>query len=56
MKYTGEMEKALYQAYGFGYEEYSRKLSKRMEVEKHRDADYKKSLEIVAELDRKFHP
>jgi hypothetical protein len=50
------MEKAMYQAYGFGYEEYSNKLSKRMEVERKREEDYQKSLEIVAEVDRNFHP
>jgi hypothetical protein len=48
------MEKAMYQAHGFGYEEYSRKLSKRLEVEQRREVEYQKSLDIVAELDRRF--
>ncbi|WP_226682248.1 hypothetical protein [Sutcliffiella horikoshii] len=50
------MEKAMYQAYGFGYEEYSNKLSKLIEVEQKREKDYQKSLEIVEEVDRNFHP
>ncbi len=45
----------MFQAYGFGYEEYTTKLSRRLEVEKRREEEYQKSLNIVAELDRKFH-
>ncbi len=45
----------MFQAYGFGYEEYTRQLSKRLEVEKLREEEYQKSLDLVAELDRRFH-
>ncbi|CAG9620830.1 hypothetical protein [Sutcliffiella rhizosphaerae] len=42
----------MHQAHGIGYEEYSKKLSKLIEVEQKREEDYQKSLEIVAEIDR----
>ncbi|WP_237663144.1 MULTISPECIES: hypothetical protein [Sutcliffiella] len=46
----------MFQAYGFGYEEYSKKLSKLLEVEQKREEDYQKSLEIVEEIDRNYRP
>jgi hypothetical protein len=48
------MEKSLYQAHGIGYAEYQRSLEKRMQVEKKREKDYKQSLGMVYEADRKF--
>lgn len=45
----------MHQAYGIGYEVYSRKFNKRMEVEQKREEDYKKSRRILAEIDRKVH-
>ena len=55
MKYTGEMEKAMYQAHGIGYEEYSQKLSKRIEVERNREKEYEQSLKIASEIERRCH-
>ncbi|MCM3618934.1 hypothetical protein M3936_15205 [Sutcliffiella horikoshii] len=46
----------MFQAYGFGYEEYSNKLSKLLEVEQKREEDYQKSLQIVNNVDRNHHP
>lgn len=47
------MEKALHQAHGIGYAEYSQKHDKRMEVERSREMDYRKSQMIVNEVERK---
>ena len=55
MKYTGEMEKAMYQAHGIGYEEYRRELSKRIQVEQSRDKEYEQSLRIISEIERRCH-
>ncbi|OZM55980.1 hypothetical protein CIB95_14130 [Lottiidibacillus patelloidae] len=52
MNYTGDMEKAMHQTHGFGYEEYKQKLDVRMQVEREREQDYKKSRQIVSELER----
>ncbi|MGO4888900.1 hypothetical protein ACJ2A9_14185 [Anaerobacillus sp. MEB173] len=41
------MEKAMQQSHGIGYAEYNRRLENRMKVEKQRELDYQKSLEIV---------
>jgi hypothetical protein len=46
------MEKAMHQTHGFGYEEYKQKLDVRMQVEREREHDYKKSRQIVADLER----
>lgn len=48
------MEKSMYQSHGMGYEEYQRSLEKRMLVEKRREKDYKQSVVIISELDRKL--
>ncbi|MBO8156780.1 MAG: hypothetical protein H0Z32_09985 [Bacillaceae bacterium] len=45
----------MHQSHGIGYEEYSRKLEKRLQVEKRREKDYLKSQQIVAEVDRQIH-
>ncbi|WP_165902170.1 hypothetical protein [Melghiribacillus thermohalophilus] len=45
----------MHQSHGIGYEEYSRRLEKRLLVEKRRDQDYLKSRRIVAEVDRLVH-
>ncbi|QFT90483.1 hypothetical protein FIU87_17715 [Bacillus sp. THAF10] len=42
----------MHQAHGMGYEEYTNKVSKLLEVEKRREEDYQKSLEIAADIDR----
>lgn len=47
LHYTHEMEKAMHQSHGVGYEVYSRKLTVRMKVEEKREKDYRKSLKIV---------
>ena len=49
LNYTGEMEKAMQKAHGIGYAEYSRSYEKRIEVEKARELDYKRSKRIVQE-------
>jgi hypothetical protein len=49
------MEKAMQQSHGMGYAEYSRKLQKRIDVEKRRYQSYKKSQQIYAEVDRQIH-
>lgn len=36
------------QSHGMGYAEYNRNLENRLMVEKQRDKDYRKSLEIVS--------
>ncbi|MFC3883983.1 hypothetical protein ACFOU2_10980 [Bacillus songklensis] len=41
------MEKAMYQAHGMGYEEYSRKLDQRLKVEQEREKDYLQSRRIL---------
>ncbi|GAA0499947.1 hypothetical protein GCM10008986_28990 [Salinibacillus aidingensis] len=48
------MEKAMQQSHGMGYMEYSRKLDKRMLVEKRREMSYQKSRQVVAEYDRQL--
>ncbi|WP_170287664.1 hypothetical protein [Aquibacillus halophilus] len=49
------MEKAMLQSRGVGFAEYSRKLTKRLKIEKDREADYQKSLEIAKEMEKKAH-
>jgi hypothetical protein len=49
------MEKAMQGAHGVGYEVYKRKHAVRMKVEKHRDQDYIKSRQMVANFDRLVH-
>ncbi|WP_239421996.1 hypothetical protein [Bacillus sp. CGMCC 1.16541] len=44
------MEKAMFQAHGIGYAEYSRKLEQQLRVEKRRELDYEKSKEIVQNI------
>ncbi|OCA87623.1 hypothetical protein A8F94_07130 [Bacillus sp. FJAT-27225] len=53
MKYTSEMEKAMQQSHGIGYEEYNLKHEVRLEVEQRREEEYLKSQRIVADIDRK---
>ncbi|MDC3412341.1 hypothetical protein NC797_00405 [Aquibacillus sp. 3ASR75-11] len=55
MTYTAEMEKAMQQSHGVGYAEYSRKLEKRLDIEKKRQSSYKRSQQIYAEVDRQLH-
>ncbi|SES65979.1 hypothetical protein SAMN05421676_10189 [Salinibacillus kushneri] len=40
------------QSHGMGYMEYSRKLDKRLLVEKRREQSYQKSRQVIAEMDR----
>ncbi|MFC4403479.1 hypothetical protein [Gracilibacillus xinjiangensis] len=55
LNYTTEMEKAMQQAHGVGYAEYSRKLSERLKVEKERENDYEKSQRVVNDVERLLH-
>ncbi|MFS0863648.1 hypothetical protein [Fredinandcohnia sp. 179-A 10B2 NHS] len=55
MNYTTEMEKAMHQAHGIGYETYSRKFKERLRVELKREKEYQKGRMIVAEYDRRLH-
>ncbi|THE14210.1 hypothetical protein E1I69_05200 [Bacillus timonensis] len=55
LNYTGEMEKAMHQAHGIGYEDYCRKFKERLRVEKTREQEYKQGRMIVAQFDRKVH-
>jgi peptide deformylase len=48
------MEKSMHQSHGMGYAEYQRSLEKRMIVERKREKEYKKSLIMVNEFDRKL--
>lgn len=54
LRYTSEMEKAMHESHGVGYEEYNMKHDVRMEVEQKREDDYLKSQRIIAEIDRKI--
>jgi hypothetical protein len=55
MRYTTEMEKAMQNSHGIGYEEYNLKHDVRMEVEQRREEDYLQSRRIVADIDRKVY-
>lgn len=41
------MEKAMFQAHGMGYAEYSQKLKQRLKVEQEREQDYLQSRRIL---------
>lgn len=43
------------QSHGIGYAEYNRNLDKRLKVEKQREKDHRKSLEIMSSLASKIH-
>ncbi len=45
----------MHQSHGVGYAEYSRKLSQRLDVEKERETSYKKSQEVVKDVERLVH-
>lgn len=45
----------MYQSYGIGYEEYNRKLENRIEVEKEREKDHHKSMQILSQYSRQIH-
>ncbi|WP_227397169.1 hypothetical protein [Jeotgalibacillus aurantiacus] len=47
------MEKAMHSSHGVGYETYMRKHDVRMDVEMKREADYKKSQELLRDLEGK---
>ncbi|WIF97429.1 MULTISPECIES: hypothetical protein [Pontibacillus] len=55
LNYTSEMEKAMHQSHGIGYQEYSRRIDQRLKVEQRREAEYQASRQIVAEVDRQIH-
>ncbi|WP_280771252.1 hypothetical protein [Salipaludibacillus daqingensis] len=55
VKYTENMEKALQQSHGIGYESYKGSLKKKVEVEKAREKDYRDSLQVENELTRKMN-
>ncbi|MBZ5753568.1 hypothetical protein [Metabacillus rhizolycopersici] len=48
------MEKAMHQSHGMGYAEYAQNHKKRMDVEISREADYRKSQLIYADIQRKL--
>ncbi|WP_409302535.1 hypothetical protein [Peribacillus sp. SCS-155] len=52
---TSEMEKAMQQAHGVGYSEYSRRLDIRLQVEKRREREYEKCHAMVDNLNRRLH-
>ncbi|GEL76639.1 hypothetical protein [Tenuibacillus multivorans] len=43
------------QSHGIGYREYSQRLDKRMQIERKREQSYKKSRQMVAEIDHLLH-
>jgi hypothetical protein len=49
------MEKAMHMAHGIGYEEYCRKFTIRMKVERKREEEYLKSRLLVDEISRKIY-
>ena len=55
LRYTNEMEKALLNAHGVCYEDYKRKHTVRMEVEKNREQDYLTCKRLVADFDSRVH-
>ncbi|WP_394356245.1 hypothetical protein [Bacillus changyiensis] len=44
------MEKAMQSAHGIGYQEYSRRHTTRLEVEKKREIQYRKSKQIISNM------
>lgn len=50
MDHTSEMEKAMQQSHGMGYAEYNQKLENRILVEKKREKDHKKCLQMVSNI------
>ncbi|MBH0157115.1 MULTISPECIES: hypothetical protein [Fictibacillus] len=46
----------MHQSHGCGFAEYERDLEKRLDVEKVRDMEYKKGLEIAANANRNHTP
>ena len=52
---TSEMEKAMQLSHGVGYNEYSRNLDLRIEVEKVRDREHEQCNKMILELQRKIH-
>ncbi|PKR78076.1 hypothetical protein CEY16_09165 [Halalkalibacillus sediminis] len=53
--YTELMEKGMQQTHGVGFEEYSKNLEKRLDIEKKRQQDHEKCNRLVAEVDRQLH-
>ena len=41
----------MHKSHGMGYQEYSRKLEKRLKVEKRREQDYQKSRKVLADVE-----
>lgn len=54
MKVTTDMEKAMHQAHGIGYEVYCQKHEVRMKVEIRREKDYFQSQHIAMTHERKL--
>ncbi|NIK12201.1 hypothetical protein FHR85_001609 [Alkalibacillus almallahensis] len=55
MNYTSDMEKAMQQSHGIGYEEYSRKLENQLAVERRREQEYQQSQKMISDVDRMIH-
>lgn len=55
LDYTPEMEKAMQQSHGLGYQEYSRQLNKRMQVEREREMDYKKGQFVRLDMEHSVY-
>ncbi|WLR50481.1 hypothetical protein LC040_14610 [Bacillus tianshenii] len=45
------MERAMHQSNGMSYAEYSRKLEKRLAVERRREKDYQESRKLLSDLE-----
>jgi hypothetical protein len=54
IKFTSEMEKAMHQFHGMGYNEYRRTHKKRMKVERKRERNYRSSQIVTANLKGKL--
>ena len=53
MNYTSEMEKAMHQSHGMGYQEYSCKLDQRLKVEQKRQEEYELSRRMISDIERR---
>ncbi len=45
----------MHKTHGLGYEEYSRKLDQRLEVERKRNEEHQQSKKLVAEVEKQLH-
>lgn len=52
--HTNEMEKAMQQAHGICFAEYERSLQKRIEVERTREKDHRRSTQLTAQTQHRL--